>query len=103
MVCYIKSTLRLKTHAWVGDPKEDLEVVLYCADLAGDRTDAKSTTGVFMCIVGPTSFVPLAAVSKKQTSVSKFTPEAEIVAIDYGLSKRGLPALSLWEMFLGKR
>jgi hypothetical protein len=103
LVCYIKSTLHLKMHAWVGDRKEDLEVVLYCdADLAGDRTDAKSTTGVFMCIVGPTSFVPLAAVSKKQTSVSKSTPEAEIVAIDHGLSKHGLPALSLWENVFGK-
>ena len=61
LVCYIKSTLRLKTHARVGDRKEDFEVMLYCdADLAGDRTDAKSAAGVFMCIVGQTSFVPLA-------------------------------------------
>lgn len=55
-----------------------------------------------MCLVGPTSFMPLAAVSKKQTSVSKSTPEAEIVAIDHGLSKHALPALSLWENILGK-
>jgi hypothetical protein len=47
--------------------------------------------------------MPLAAVSKKQTSVSKSTPEAEIVAIDRGLSKRALPALSLWENILGKQ
>ena len=55
LVCYIKSTLNLKMHAWVGDQKDDLEIVLYCdADLAGDRTDAKSTSGVFLCLVGPT-------------------------------------------------
>ena len=103
LICYIKSSVNLKMYGWVGDQKKDLELVLYCdADLAGDRNDAKSTSGVFMCIVGPTSFVPLAAVSKKQTSVSKSTPEAEIVAIDHGLAKHAIPALSLWENILGK-
>ena len=103
LVCYIKSTVHLKMYGWVGDYKKDLELVLYCdADLASDRNDAKSTSGVFMCIVGPTSFVPLAAVSKKQTSASKSTPEAEIVAIDHGLAKHAIPALSLWENILGK-
>ena len=103
LVCYIKSTLNLKMYGWIGDKKKDLELVLYCdADLAGDRNDAKSTSGVFMCLVGPTSFMPLAAVSKKQTSVSKSTPEAEIVAIDHGLAKHAIPALSLWENILGK-
>jgi hypothetical protein len=91
-------------YGWIGDTRDKLELVLYCdADLAGDRNDSKSTSGVFMCLVGPTSFMPLAAVSKKQTSVSKSTPEAEIVAIDHGLSKHALPALSLWENILGKQ
>jgi hypothetical protein len=91
-------------YSWVGDPMENLELVLYCdADLAGDRTDCKSTSGIFMAIVGSHTFVPLAGISKKQTSVSKSTPEAEIVAIDHGLCKEGLPALSLWETLLKKR
>ena len=91
-------------YGWIGDARDNLEIVLYCdADLAGDRNDAKSTSGIFMCLVGPTSFVPLAGVSKKQTSVSKSTPEAEIVAIDHGMSKHGLPALSLWENLLGRK
>ena len=104
LVCYIKATVSLKMYGWIGDKRDKLELVLYCdADLAGDRNDSKSTSGVFMCLVGPTSFMPLAAVSKKQTSVSKSTPEAEIVAIDHGLSKHALPALSLWENILGKQ
>jgi hypothetical protein len=104
LVCYIKGTISLKMYGWIGDTRDKLEHVLYCdADLAGDRNDSKSTSGVFMCLVGPTSFMPLAAVSKKQTSVSKSTPEAEIVAIDHGLSKHALPALSLWENILGKQ
>ncbi len=56
-----------------------------------------------MSLVRPNSCVPLVGVSKKQTSVSKSTPEAEIVAIDHGLSKHALPALSLWEAILGKK
>ena len=56
-----------------------------------------------MCLVGPTSFMPLASVSKKQTSVSKSTPEAEIVAIHHGMAKHALPALSLWEAMLDKK
>ena len=78
LVCYINSTLDLNLYGWIGDPPDLLELVLYCdADLAGDRTDSKSTSGVFMCLLGPRSFMPLNALSKKQTSVSKSTPEAK--------------------------
>ena len=91
-------------YSWIGDPLDCLKLVLYCdADLAGDRTDCKSTSGVLMALMGEHSFVPLAGVSKKQTSVSKSTPEAEIVAIDHGLCKEGLPALSLWEHILKRK
>ena len=56
-----------------------------------------------MCLLGPRSFVPLNALSKKQTSVSKSTPEAEIVSLDHAVHKLGLPALSMWEYMLGRR
>ena len=98
------STLDLNLYGWIGDPPDLLELVLYCdADLAGDRTDSKSTSGVFMCLLGPRSFMPFNALSKKQTSVSKSTPEAEIVSLDHAVYKLGLPALSMWEYMLGRR
>ncbi|CAE7488465.1 unnamed protein product [Symbiodinium sp. CCMP2592] len=104
LVCYINSTLDLNLYGWIGDAPEMLELVLYCdADLAGDRTDSKSTSGVFMCLLGPRSFMPLNALSKKQTSVSKSTPEAEIVSLDHAVYKLGLAALSMWEYMLGRR
>ncbi|CAE7242240.1 unnamed protein product [Symbiodinium sp. CCMP2592] len=104
LVCYINSTLDLNLYGWIGDAPEMLELVLYCdADLAGDRTDSKSTSGVFMCLLGLRSFMPLNALSKKQTSVSKSTPEAEIVSLDHAVYKLGLPALSMWEYMLGRR
>ena len=104
LVCYIHSSLDLYMYAWVGDPISELELVLFCdADLAGDRTDAKSTSGVFLCIAGPRSFVPLTGVSKKQTSISRSTPEAEIVAMAHGLFKEAIPAIGLWEVVLQKK
>jgi hypothetical protein len=104
LICYVNSTLDEYMYAWVTDKPENMELVLYCdADLAGDRNDAKSTSGIFLCLMGPNSFVPLSGISKKQTSVSKSTPEAEIVAIDHGICKEGIPALYIWEKILGRK
>ena len=104
LMCYIYSTLDLNLYGWIGDSPDLLELVLYCdADLAGDRTDSKSTSGIFMCLLGPRSFMPLNAVSKKQTSVSKSTPEAEIVSMDHAIYKLGLPAMTLWERLLDRK
>ena len=104
LMCYIYSTLDLSLYGWIGDSPDLLELVLYCdADLAGDRTDSKSTSGIFMCLLGPRSFMPLNAVSKKQTSVSKSTPEAEIVSMDHAIYKLGLPAMTLWERLLDRK
>ena len=104
LISYINCTTDLSMYAWIGDPIEKLGLVLFCdADLAGDRTDSKSTSGVFLCILGPRSFVPLTGVSKKQTSISRSTPEAEIVAPAHGLFKEAIPAIGLWQKVLGKK
>ena len=104
LVSYINSTLDTYLYGYIGDSPMSLELVLYCdADLAGDRTDSKSTSGVFMCLQGPRSFFPLAAVSKKQTSVATSTPEAEMVAMAYGLSKEALAIQTLWQAIMGRK
>jgi len=46
--------------------------------------------------------VPLGFASKRQTCVSHSTPEAELVAADFGVRGVGLPSLSLWELLLAK-
>ena len=66
--------------------------------LASDKNDHRSTSGVYLCLQGPHTFVPVAAHCKKQTSCSKSTPEAEIVALHDGITKQGIPGLALWEM-----
>ena len=57
---------------------------------------------MFLCLVGPNTFMPLAATSKKQTCVSHSTPVAELVAVDLALRAEGLPALDVWETILGR-
>ena len=61
---------------------------------------AKSTSGVFMAFTGTNSFFPLSAVSEKQSCVSHFALEAEIVAADLAIRTEGLRALQLWDMVL---
>ena len=91
-------------HVGQNDQLGDMEIRLYAdADLAGDRTDSKSTSGVFLCLMGPKSFYPISAISKKQTSVALSTPEAEITAMCLGLAKEALTVMSLWEFILGRR
>ena len=84
---------------WVGNPIDEWMIDIYTdADFAGCLMTHKSTTGSVLKIAGRyTSFVA-AAVSKKQTSVSNSTNEAEIVASDYGVRMEGFPALTFWEI-----
>ena len=90
-------------YAWVGDEPGGLELHLYSdANFADEQANMKSTSGVFLCLKGEYSFVPLSGLSKRQTCVSHSTPEAEIVAADCAVRTEGLPALPLWEEILGR-
>ena len=104
LVCHINSTLDLKLYGWVGDPPHMLDLVLYRdADLAGDGTDSKSTSGMCLCLLGPRTVMPLNAMSNYQTSVSKSTHEAERVSLDHAIHKLGLPALDLRECVMNRK
>ena len=88
LVSYINETVGVCLHGWVGDTIENIKMVLYCdADLASDRNDHKSTSGLYLCLQGPRTFVPVAAYCRKQTD---------------GLTKQGIPGLVLWEEIKGQ-
>ena len=85
-MCYMLATPDLKLTGYVNDPIESIHLKLYVdADFAGDREDTKSTSGGFLALAGDNTFFPLAWVSKKQTSTSKSTAEAELVSLSYSL------------------
>ena len=51
-----------------------------------------------MCIFGSRTFIPISWMCKKQTSVSPFSTESEIISLDAGLRMDGLHALDLWDV-----
>ena len=69
------------------------------AEFVGDVETQRSTSGYYSVIRGPYTSFLISVGSKRQTCVSHFTPEAELVAADYGLRTDGLPSLSLWRVF----
>ena len=101
-MCYINSTTDMTMSGWCGDRDTgNLVISLFCdADFAGCVKTARSTAGVFLAVVGPHTFLPLAAISKRQSAVSHSAPEAELVAAEHGVRMEGLPALTLWSVLL---
>ena len=88
---------------FIADPPELLRLGLFAdSDFAGDRADFKSTSGVFLALIGPQTFFPLGWASRKQTIASHSSVEAEIVALSSALRHEGVPALDLWEKILGR-
>merc|ERR1711911_68134 len=103
MMAYLHSRVEDMLVGFIADPPSELRIALFTdADFAGDKKDFKSTSGVFMAIVGPQSFFPLGWGSRKQTCASHSSVEAEIVAANEALRLEGIPALDLWEKILGR-
>ncbi len=58
-MCYIDSSLDHGQIGYIGDNPVDLRLALYVdADFAGCRATVKSTTGVYLALVGSNSHFP---------------------------------------------
>ena len=96
LVCYINSSTDVTMSGFIGDSIMDCRLWLFSdSDFAGEF-DSKSTTGCSMFLVGPNTYFPLNAFSKKQASITMSSTESEVVAANQGLRAEGLPCLSLW-------
>ena len=84
---------------WVGDSLGDSSIGLF-AD-AAVAEGLKSTSGAHLHIQGPHTRFPLAGLSKRRGCLSHSTPEAEIVAADFAMTRLGLPAITLWQQLGG--
>ena len=111
IVAYDKRLLRLvgylrwsKYHSlqmMVGNAPKDCVIMYFAdADFAGSLKDSKSTSGGYMMLLGPQTFVPLAWLCKKQGAISHSTTEAETIALDAGLRLEALPLLMLWDIVI---
>ena len=74
LMSYLNCTRDYRLVGCVGSPAVEASLHLYSdADFAGCQKMNKPTSGVFMSIEGPSTFFPVSASSKKQTSVSHST------------------------------
>ena len=59
LVSYFHWNPDLKLACWVGDEVKYIKMVLFCdAPFAGDLNDSKSTGGVYLALIGPSTYVP---------------------------------------------
>lgn len=100
-MCYINSTVDLNLSSHVGDPIEQGKLLLFTdSDFAGDTRSSKSTTGLFLALVEPRAFAPIAATSKGQLAVSQSSTEAEIIAMEFAVCVESLRVLDFWDAVL---
>ena len=75
---HLKGTLDYGLEGFVGDSADKCSVLCYCdASSADELRSSKSTSGLFVAIVGPNTFAPSTALCKKQTCVSHSSTESE--------------------------
>ena len=97
-MCYVHSTLVVKLRSYIGDSVDQCKLRLFAdADHAGEH-DNKSTSGTFLALVGPNTYFPLSAFSKKQTLISISSTEAEVVCANIALRTVGLPSSAIWSL-----
>ena len=100
LISYINSSLDITKRGFMGDRFSECQLWLFAdADFAGEF-DNKSTTGSFMALVGPNTYWPINAFSKKQTATAMSSTEAEVVAANHAVRAQGLPSLSLFNYLI---
>ena len=99
LISFIHHTCDYKQYCHVGNTAKQCRLRMFQdSDFAGDLEDSKSTSGGTLCIFGSHTFVPISWMCKKQTSISHSSTESEIISLDAGLRRDGIPALDLWDL-----
>ena len=97
LVAYINCRKHHFLEGFIGDAFDECQLWLFAdADHAGEH-DSKSATGSAIVLVGPNTYYPLNAFSKKQTVVAISSTEAEVVAANHSMRAEGIPMLALFE------
>ena len=101
LMSYLHNTSHYMQKCFVGNSASECQLALFCdASFAGCLQSSKSTSGVFCCIVGPRTFMPVTWLCKKQSAISHSSTEAELISLDTGLRVEGIPLLGLWSEVL---
>ena len=82
LIQYINSTTNYRLAATVADQPEDLELHLYVdADFAGEKQDAKSTSGGFLALVGSKAWKPNSVWARDSVQRYRWTVRALLRAL----------------------
>jgi hypothetical protein len=101
LISYISCTAQYGQQCWIGDKFEDAKIVFFSdASYADDLSHSKSTTGGWMCLIGPNTYVPICWICKRQTATCHSSTESEIIALETGTRTEAIPALMLWDIVL---
>ena len=94
LISYIHWTRFGTQSCFVGDHSKDIRLAMFAdASFAGDL----STSGGYLCLIGPNTFVPISWLCKKQSAVSHSSSEAEVISLDTAVRMEVLPCLQLWD------
>ena len=103
LICYLDSTQHYVLTGRIGDRAKDLVLRLFVdSDFAGSTDNARSTSGGWLVLAGPSTWVPLMWVSKRQACTSRSTTEAEIISLAMSLYAEAIPTLDLWDTLLSR-
>ncbi len=92
LTMYINNTVEQKAIAFTGESMDSCQLAVFCdADLASDHEDSKSTSGIWIAIVGEYTYGPLVAFSKRQGATSHSTSEAELIAVELAVRQEAIP------------
>ena len=93
-MCYMHHTAEIELQCWVGDHPKDIQLALFAdASFASWLGDSKSTSGCFLVLMGPNTFVPIYWFCKKQGSVSNSSTESELISLDPCIIVMGVGSL----------
>ena len=99
LVSYLHHTQDFSQQCWVGDPLDKCLLAAYAdSSYADGQQKSNSTSGVYLVLLGPRTFVPLAWLCKKQGTISTSSIEAEVVALDTAMRLEALPLLNLLDL-----
>ena len=63
---YLKFSKKFAMKSMLGDPIECLQMVMFCDADFGEVLESKSTTGAFIVLIGPNTYIPLSWLLKNK-------------------------------------
>ena len=88
----------------IADFQESLVLCCYTdADHCSAHEDTKSSSGMYVCLEGPSSFWPLSWASRKQSATARSRTEAEMISLGSRLFAEAIPMQESLEQVFDRR